>query len=391
VVALAAVLVGAVGAVFVALLVGLKPFVGARTHAADQWHAPGVLLIACPGVLAVLGLVWGIAPSAGANALVAGATSATHGGPAAVQLALWHGLTVALGLSVVAVAAGAAVYVWRHTARRPLEAVGGLADRIGPTAAYAGAVAGGLSGAERLTGWLQNDRLRWYSAVVLVVLAGAVAASLGRRMLIDPPGDPVPADIFGFAVLACLGGALAVLARRRIVSLVGLGMVGVAVVCLFAVLGAPDLAMTQISADALTIVLLLVAFRSLPDFRALSSRAAKVRDAVLATVVGGLMAVVTYLAATVQFSEPMSAYHSRASVPEGFGRNVVNVILVDFRALDTLGEITVVGMAALGVAALLGVKFNAASTAAKPEAAQDAQPAEAAVQGSGHARTEVRP
>jgi len=366
-VALAALLVGAVGSVLVAVLVGGKPFVGARSEAAAHWHAPGVLLIACPGVLAALGVVWGVVPGLAASGLVGAAASATAGEALAVKLALWHGLTTALGLSVLAVVAGGAVYAMRRALRAGLESAGGVLDRVGPAAGYQGAVGGGLRGAELLTGWLQNDRLRWYCTVVLWVLAGAMVASLGRRLLISPGSEAMPADIVGLGLLACAGGVMAVLARRRIVSLVGLGMVGVAIVCVFAALGAPDLAMTQISADALTIVLLLVAFRTLPDFRTLSSAAAKAGDAALAAVIGGLMAAVTYLAATVQFAEPMSAYHSRASVPEGFGRNVVNVILVDFRALDTLGEITVVAMAALGVAALLGVRFKAGTGASAPE------------------------
>ena len=117
--------------------------------------------------------------------------------------------------------------------------------------------------------------------------------------------------------------------------------------------GAPDLAMTQFVIETLTVFLFVMAFSRLPDFRRLSSVHTRRRDALIAVVAGGTITMLLLFAMTVRSDHPISAYYAAHSVPEAHGRNVVNVILVDFRALDTLGEITVLSIAAIGVYSLL--------------------------------------
>jgi multicomponent Na+:H+ antiporter subunit A len=117
--------------------------------------------------------------------------------------------------------------------------------------------------------------------------------------------------------------------------------------------GAPDLAMTQIVVEALTVLLFVLAFPGLPPFRELSEPGTRLRDGILAVSVGGMMTLLLLLATGFGRQPTVSSYFAEVSYLEAHGRNVVNVILVDFRALDTLGEVTVLATAATGVYTLI--------------------------------------
>jgi multicomponent Na+:H+ antiporter subunit A len=160
--------------------------------------------------------------------------------------------------------------------------------------------------------------------------------------------------------LILLAALAAALSGSRLAAVAALGVVGYGVALLYVIFGAPDLAMTQLSIETLTVILLVLVLYHLPRFAAQSSRGARTRDTVVAVAVGGLMATLVWLAGAVQFQPPISPYFADKSVPEAHGRNVVNVILVDFRALDTLGEITVLALAGLGVYALLKGRIEGA-------------------------------
>jgi multicomponent Na+:H+ antiporter subunit A len=132
-----------------------------------------------------------------------------------------------------------------------------------------------------------------------------------------------------------------------------LGTIGFGIALLFAYYGAPDLAITQLMVEALTVVLFMFVICGLPSIRSFSGRLTRGRDALLAAVFGLIVAMLAWLAADLQFAESIADTLAAMSYPEAKGKNVVNVILVDFRALDTFGETTVVAAAALGIAALM--------------------------------------
>jgi multicomponent Na+:H+ antiporter subunit A len=130
------------------------------------------------------------------------------------------------------------------------------------------------------------------------------------------------------------------------------------VALVFVLFGAPDLAMTQFLVETLTVILFVLVFYHLPESRIVSGRAARWRDAALALAAGAVMTALV-LVGTPENYPPISAYFVDHSVTGGHGRNVVNVILVDFRGLDTLGEITVLAVAGVGVYALLKLRRSA--------------------------------
>ena len=295
----------------------------------------------------------GILPMATSGGLLDAAASAVIGEPAKLHLALWHGLTPAFGLSLVATGGGALLF-WlrRATARRELPA------RLGRSASgiYDAVVAATLRGARLLTDAIQSGSLRRYVSVVLgFVLILGISASFGDRPPTDfaPPTPPV--DGAPLLTAATIAGAFAcaTLWRRRWASILALGSVGLLVAVYFAWLSAPDLVLTQILVESVTTILLVLVLYFLPkESRVAEPRWRLARDATLALAVGAGAAVTVWSVIRRPF-DTISAYHVARSVPDAGGGNVVNVILVDFRGYDTLGEITVLAVAAIGVVALV--------------------------------------
>src|SRR5690606_1334037 len=174
-----------------------------------------------------------------------------------------------------------------------------------------------------------------------------------------------PADAALVAML--IAAALAVLVAKGFVSgIVAEGLVGLAVALIFLLNGAPDLAFTQFSVEALAIVILLAIVGRLPfRERDARTRAERFRDGIIATGLGVSATLVMLTVLAIPFDERLSDFFRAASVPEAHGRNFVNVILVDFRALDTLGEISVLGLAAVAAAAVIaGVRRKLGETRA---------------------------
>src|SRR5690606_24706556 len=169
----------------------------------------------------------------------------------------------------------------------------------------------------------------------------------------DLAADRMTPEAAAVPLIVAFTGIAAAVARSRLQAIVALGGTGFGIALLFAIYGAPDVAMTQVLVDTLTVLLLLSAFRFLPVAQHRASRMKRGVDIGIAVAFGALMTVLTWSVATIEGPGNLSEYFASVSVPEAHGRNVVNAILVDFRALDTLGEITVLAVATIGVIALL--------------------------------------
>lgn len=148
------------------------------------------------------------------------------------------------------------------------------------------------------------------------------------------------------------------LARSRIVALLCAGGAGLGVALVFAFYSAPDLALTQLLIETLTVILFALAFHRLPAFHRYSTKLKCSKDALIAGFFGLLMTLLTLVAATTSAPSHVADFFREASLPEGKGRNVVNVILVDFRALDTFGEIIVLGVGVLAILVMLRARGN---------------------------------
>ena len=268
------------------------------------------------------------------------------------SLAVWHGFNGPLAMSLVGVAAGVALYLGlrRWLDLHAVENVSqgkGLFDRM-LDAAF------GFSAA--LTARVANGSLQ--RMLLMLVLTAVVVAAV--PFVCAPPGPrwaaPQPIPLLGWVLwvltLACALGAL-FLHRQRFLAVLVLGGTGLAVSLVFVFLSAPDLALTQLLVEMVTLVLMLLAMNYLPKSSPPGrSRLRRWRDAAVAIVAGGGLAMLAYAAMT-RPSQTMAGELLARSLPEAYGRNVVNVILVDFRGFDTFGEITVFAIAGLIVHALL--------------------------------------
>ena len=156
--------------------------------------------------------------------------------------------------------------------------------------------------------------------------------------------------------MTCLVGlGLCVWATSALQAIIGLSLVGYATAVFFAISGAADLAMTQVAVESLSLLLFLACLKVLPAFTRRSNRARVAFDALIAASLGFILFVTLLMAVQNQTGSRLAPFFSERALSEGFGRNVVNVILVDFRALDTLGEITVLAIAGLSIFGLLSI------------------------------------
>jgi multicomponent Na+:H+ antiporter subunit A len=340
--------------VVVAGVLVLRCFTGARVVTPKKPHDPDLAMLVGPVVLAGLGLLLGIMPSVVGSGLIVPAASAIAGLPLQYSLSLWHGFTPMLGLSVLTLALGILGYVRWDALRLRLSGIRHI-DEWGPDRLYDHMMGGLQRAAIRVTRLIQPGSLRSYVARTLFVLSlTALITLLVRRGLALPSFADSFAPDLAIAILLVVSAVAVARARNFVAGIVAAGVVGFTLALLFLFQGAPDLAFTQFSVEALAIIIMLAIVGRMP-FRERDSRERKdrYRDIIIAGSVGVTSMLVLLAVLARPLDARLSDFYRVASVPEAHGRNLVNVILVDFRALDTLGEITVLGLAAIAAAAVL--------------------------------------
>lgn len=345
-----------------ASLVCIKPFFGSQTSATVNAHEGSVAMWACPLALGLVSLTFGFLPASMEDLLAAGC-STIFGRSVSMHLALWHGVNSTLLLSLFTLAAGMVLYAQRH---RVLHALLGLdaLSKYGPAGCYQGLLKAANAVARWQTAVLQNGYLSNYLLMMIAATVISVWLALSGESLSRLSVFVWQVRLHeGLLISLILAAAVtAVRAKTWLLAVGSLGLVGYGVAGLFVLFGAPDLAMTQFVVETLTVILFVMAFSRLPDFRRMSSSRIRWRDAIVAMAAGGTITVLLLFAMTVRSGHPISTYYAEHSVDDAHGRNLVNVILVDFRALDTLGEITVLSIAAIGVYSLLTLHASGKTT-----------------------------
>jgi multicomponent Na+:H+ antiporter subunit A len=349
-------------AMFVAVagITGVRPFIGAARATPKQAHEAPAALWLGPALLAVLGVVLGLAPGAVERVIVLPAASAVLDTPTGLHLALWHGFNSALVMSVVSVIAGAGLYFGWMALRRGTPWMN-TALAWGPSRLYGLALASIQMVARLQTLVLQNGRLRIYLMFTIATAVGLGAYTLVSKDSLQGPGSLSDVRFYqvGWAAVMLLAALYAAIATSRLAAVASLSVVGYGVALIYIWFGAPDLAMTQFMVETLTVILFVLVFYHLPRLRSLSGRLSRTRDIAIALAAGGFMTALVLAASAGRGDSRLASYYAEESVPGGPGQNVINVILVDFRALDTLGEITVLSVAAFGVYALLRLRPQA--------------------------------
>ncbi|MFP4229164.1 MAG: hydrogen gas-evolving membrane-bound hydrogenase subunit E, partial [Salinivenus sp.] len=337
-------------------LLAVRPFFGSLNAITEKAHRPNAGLWFGPVVLAVLSLGLGLVPWLLDASFLGPSAGAVLGASVDPHLAIWHGFNLELALSALTLAAGVGTYVgwnaiYTSTPGRVFERWLGTGLDNG----YDHVVDGLMAFGAWQTGVLQNGRLRNYIATILgtfLVLVGYAAVQTGA-LAVSPSVAGIAFQEWVLAFLV-LGGAVAtVFFQSRLAMVISLGVSGFSIALLYLAYSAPDLAMTQFLIETLTVILFVLVLATMPLVREQISSGTAVRDGAIALGVGGTVTALMLAVLHVPFSNPMGAYYSENSYVEAEGQNIVNTILVDFRALDTLGEITVLLIAGMGIFAML--------------------------------------
>jgi len=337
-----------------AFKVGVHPFWSkGRADTPKHPHEGPFFLWIGPLVLGATGLLIGLFPGSLERPLVEPAVATILNQPVSLKLALWHGFNLPLLLSAVTLLLGIVVYrsrriLWR-VAKDPRVWI------IEAAEVYDRVLAGLLAFSKWQTRVLQNGKLRVYLLVILssVVLLAAWKLRSFTRLPVNSLDIGAPIHIVALVILMAAATVLVLITNVKTNALLGFGIVGFGIALLFAYFGAPDLAITQIVVETLTLLLLFLIIARLPELRRISRPRTIWFDAGFSAVVGVLVFALVLKADLVQLAPSISAQLGEWSYPLAKGRNVVNVILVDFRAMDTFGEVMVIVIAALGVGILM--------------------------------------
>jgi multicomponent Na+:H+ antiporter subunit A len=352
-------ILSAIASVAVALILFIWPFFRNSPNQSKSFGEPAFSLIFGPGLLAISGVLLGLYPETISNTVVEPGIFSILGEHHAVHLGLWHGFNQTLALSAIALALGLLLYKnwtdWRKTTTRL-----GHYLKTGPAWLYDKSIESLNFLAKLQTNLLQSGHLSKYVVIIITIYVLLVGYSLLFRTSswsIINWGELRFYEA-GLALLIIAATVTAITIRSRLAAIAALGVVGYSVALIFTFFGAPDLAMTQVMIETLTVILLVLVLYHLPGFARLSTKKERFRDAALALSAGGLLTLFILLGTSIQAFPSISSYYIENSVTLAHGRNIVNIILVEFRSLDTLGEITVLSLAGVGVFALLKLRLG---------------------------------
>lgn len=345
------------------LILAHKIFFGPETHDTPKHaHEAPWLMLLPPAVLAFLVVAIGLYPAMVEYSIVKPAILAVTQVKPELHLALWHGLNAPLFMSLTALVGGLLVYL-------RLDATVRVFRRWAPAKYNLNNLYDWLwwkgqameNFAKRLTAYQMTGLLRDYLVFILGAAVLGLLTTLWLKGINITSMDLAPVEIHELILMGVVisGGLAAMLSRSRLAAIVAISLVGLPLSLFFALMRAPDLALTQLVVEVVTSVLFLLVFAHLPQMKVYPRRPAYQDVNVVVSIgVGVVAALLTLLANSERAFQPEIAQWMVANSYESAGgKNVVNVILVDFRGLDTMGEIAVLALAGLAVYMLIKVRL----------------------------------
>jgi len=354
--------------------VALKPFTGDKVETPKKPHEGPALLWLGPVVLAALGLIFALLSTFSHGIISTPMASAVAGEPVSVSISVIPHIGLPLLLSLLTIALGILVFMRLASARdamaSTLQAIG-----WGPDRGFDQAIRGIIRLSALVTNRFQNGRLEFYLTATLGLLAASILIPMIALGELPVLPDFPDLRFYEWAVflIAGLGLAAVLWARDRLTAVVSLGIQGFAVAMLFMLFGAPDLSFTQFMVETLSVVILALVLTRLnlqpSDHRPLGQ---KILDVTIASLCGAGLGLLLLRVTQVPFNAGLSDFYAQYSRVIAHGRNVVNVIIVDFRGLDTLGEISVVMITGLAILALIRIATPKPSKTAAPASKSEA-------------------
>ena len=344
------------------LIVGIVPFFARlKTNSMGLKAAKPILEVPWamrlgPLVLGLLGLYWGIFPNSISEDLLFPAAEVIHGGAIGLEPILWQNFP-SMYFSIGIFLLGLLIFLYHRKLTLEFSHFRWL-KIIDPAEYYDGFIAFLKKFALTSTKVLQNGQLNYYLLTIVFTASTFVLFEIWADELYIPfnlSGTPVFAYVFSLLVFSSL--ILAIISKRFVTAVLSLSFLGAAMVLFFAYFSAPDLALTQALVEVLSLLLLFLVLAKLPRYQSSSSKFVRIRDGAVSLLFGGSVTISLLLAETFRSNSSISQFYIDNAFYLAKGRNIVNVILVDFRGLDTLGEITVIAVAGIGVFSLVGLKI----------------------------------
>ena len=341
-------------------MAGIKPFVGKLPAKFEKIQLPYPSMWIPPLILAVLGVVFGCMPGLVGDLLNHQTANSILGAESLLSLKIWHGFNLVLLLSIATLVAGTLVYLLNKPSSKKLATIMKM-DKIAPQSIISGFV----YDINRFSHWFTNlfhdGFLRSY--LFKIILFAEIL--LGYKLWLSGPIDInfatlTPLSWYEVVIVLVLMGALYIIVttKSRLTSVVATSVIGYCICLMFVFYSAPDLAMTQFSIDTLTTVLFVLVLYKLPGFMNLARQAILIRDAVIALGFGAILSLIALKALFEPNSTETSNFYGENAYLLAKGKNVVNVILVDYRGIDTMFEAVVLAIAALGVYSLIKLRLK---------------------------------
>jgi multicomponent Na+:H+ antiporter subunit A len=342
----------------VSMRILFKVFLGKPKKMYEISKSKSVMFVLGPAILVMLSLFFGLFPNVLGKSILEPAMSVIYSEIVEIKLKLWHGLNYVLLLSIFTVAAGAALSVLLIKKEKLIQQWQKFNQVVFPIKfpmVFSKGIENFVALSVKKTKLVQHGYNRLYILSIIlftsILLWFQIYITWGWKLEIEPSFQPF--YIFVLVLIMILSTVNSLLTRSRISAIIAMGVTGYGLSLIYLYYSAVDLAITQILAETLTVVMFMLILQRLPVFAKLSSNATKIRDLAISLFFGSAMTLLALKAIHVDFNNPISEFFVTNSYSKAFGKNVVNVILVDFRALDTLGEVTVLVVAALGVTVLL--------------------------------------
>lgn len=336
-------------------LAGVKPFLGEPIQKPSRLHKPSVFLWLPVVILSLLTLIFGIFPFLADDGILNHAFTSIAVRETELYLKLWHGFNTVLILSILTIIFGLFLFVFNRYLRTPLQNVLKL-EPVSPQSLTESFGEFFRKFAFNYTRLMHNGYLRNYLIVIILFITGLV----GYRLITTVHLQLITEDLSGFSIYELTFFIIILVSifytlktTSRLTAIASLGVIGYCICLIFVFYGAPDLAMTQFAIDTLTVVLFVLVLFKLPGFLPFRNKKIIFRDAVISLSFGTLIMLITLQSLVYPASKEISRFYAENAYTLAKGKNVVNVILVDFRGFDTLIESVVLSIAALGVYGIL--------------------------------------
>lgn len=341
-------------------MAGIRPFMGKLPEQFSKIHLPYKAMWIPPLLLAIVGVIFGCIPGL-IGKWIAGPTAVSILAKTEVfQLKIWHGFNLILLLSAITIAAGTLLYFANKPSNNKLAWIAKF-NKISPEYMINLCAQEIALFSAFFTNKMHNGYLRSYLLKIILFAEVLIAYQLYLGGPLHIKWETLsPVSFYEVTTVCILIGAIVLTIRTtsRLTAVVATSVVGYAICLIFVFYSAPDLAMTQFTIDTLTVVLFVLVLFKLPPFLNLANRRTVIRDAIVAVIFGVLLSMVALRVLHEPTTTNISDFYGDYAYVLAKGKNVVNVLLVDFRGFDTMFEIVVLSIAALGVYSLLKLRLK---------------------------------